>query len=61
MNQYNANTYPDYYDVDDALFLAEELPSSKEIERQENLELIGILLTEEFEDAFQEDVFAGVA
>lgn len=34
-----------------------ELPS----EREENLELIGALLTEDFEDDFEEELLAGVA
>ena len=61
MNQFNSNAFSNAYEGEDTPFYGMSQPPSAEVEREENLELIGILLTEEFEDAFQEDVFAGVA
>ena len=61
MNQFAPMTFSDAFETNDGETYVwnQEPPVDKE--REENLELIGILLTEEFEDAFQEDVFAVVA
>ena len=61
MNQFATVSYKESYESSDDLTYYAERQPSVDTEREENLELIGILLTEEFEDAFAEDAFAVVA